>query len=343
MCTAGTCSVSARPARARRCWCFGRQPEAPLGPAAAAPTRSGPAARRGPRRAPSPREAPEEPRARGIARSSRPSGTPGPDLRTAEHVVAGPRASPSVRVRVYYPPDAADGPVPACLTFFGGAFRIGGIDYPTTDAASGGGPRLGSGDGRGGLCSRARAPVSRRMWSRPMPHWCGCSTSAGELGIDADRIGVAGTSAGAASCAAALTLVNRDRTVVSRSACRCSRFPSSTSPAGISTCAPRAPSASRLHRPARAALGRAHLSAHSGRRPARPYASPLRASSLEGLPPAVILTPSTTRCAAMGPPTPRRCAVPEWRPALCSTSESRTTPRSSRGRCPPRSGGMPTS
>ena len=60
-------------------------------------------------------------------------GTPGPQLRISEHEVPVP-GYPSVRVRVYHPPQA-DGPAPACLTFFGGAFRIGGIDYPTTDAA----------------------------------------------------------------------------------------------------------------------------------------------------------------------------------------------------------------
>src|SRR6478735_2443436 len=60
-------------------------------------------------------------------------GTPGPDVRTAEHHVEVP-GHPAVRVRIYYPPAASDAPVPAVLAFFGGAFRIGGIDYPNTDA-----------------------------------------------------------------------------------------------------------------------------------------------------------------------------------------------------------------
>ena len=60
-------------------------------------------------------------------------GTPGPEVRTVEHRVAV-SGQPEVRVRIYYPDVVGDAPVPAALAFFGGAFRIGGIDYPTTDA-----------------------------------------------------------------------------------------------------------------------------------------------------------------------------------------------------------------
>ena len=74
------------------------------------------------------------PRWRGTAASCSTVGTPAPEVRTVEHRVdvAG---HPAVRVRIYYPDVVGDAPVPAVLAFFGGAFRIGGIDYPTTDAA----------------------------------------------------------------------------------------------------------------------------------------------------------------------------------------------------------------
>lgn len=135
-------------------------------------------------------------------------GTPGPQLRTTEHQVPVP-GYPAVRVRVYHPP-AADGLVPGCLTFFGGAFRIGGIDYPTTDAAC----RRRAADSGVAMVAvdYALAPEHRYPAQVEQAHaaleWL--FASAAGLGIDPDRIGVAGTSAGG-NIAAALTLVNRDR------------------------------------------------------------------------------------------------------------------------------------
>ncbi|MGL4256114.1 MAG: alpha/beta hydrolase fold domain-containing protein, partial [Microbacterium sp.] len=61
-------------------------------------------------------------------------GTPGPDVRTTEHRVDVP-GRPAVRIRVYHPAVPGSAAVPGVLAFFGGAFRIGGIDYPTTDAS----------------------------------------------------------------------------------------------------------------------------------------------------------------------------------------------------------------
>ena len=137
-------------------------------------------------------------------------GTPGPVLRTVEHEVPVP-GYPSVRVRIYYPDGAEGTPVPGCLTLFGGAFRIGGIDYPTTDAAN---RRRAAVAGVAMVAvDYALAPEHRFPTQVEQAHavlvWL--YRNAAELGVDRDRIGVAGTSAGA-SIAAALTLANRDRT-----------------------------------------------------------------------------------------------------------------------------------
>jgi acetyl esterase len=135
-------------------------------------------------------------------------GTPGPQLRISEHEVPVP-GYPSVRIRVYHPPQA-DRPAPACLTFFGGAFRIGGIDYPTTDAAC----RRRAADAGIAMVAvdYALAPEHRFPTQLQQAHtameWL--FSHAEELGVDAGRIGVAGTSAGG-NIAAALTLMNRDR------------------------------------------------------------------------------------------------------------------------------------
>ncbi len=137
-------------------------------------------------------------------------GTPGPELRTTEHEVDVP-GHPSVRVRIYYPDATAGSPVPAWLTFFGGAFRIGGIDYPTTDAANR--RRAAEAGVAMAAVDYALAPEHRFPTQIEQAHaalvWL--HRNAVELGIDPDRLGVAGTSAGA-SIAAALTLANRDRT-----------------------------------------------------------------------------------------------------------------------------------
>lgn len=137
-------------------------------------------------------------------------GTPGPDLRTAEHTVEV-SGYPAVRVRIYYPDGSDAGPVPACLTFYGGAFRIGGIDYPTTDAAN---RRRAAEAGIAMVAvGYALAPEHRFPTQVEQAHavlvWL--HGHAQELGIDADRLGVAGVSAGG-SIAASLAIVNRDRT-----------------------------------------------------------------------------------------------------------------------------------
>lgn len=138
-------------------------------------------------------------------------GMAGPRIRTTEHTVEV-RGYPLVRVRVYHPdpePQPAHG-VPGVLSLFGGAFRIGGIGYPTTDAAN----RRRAQDAGVAVAAVDYAlapeypyPVAVEQAYAAL-EWL--FASAEELGIDRRRIGVAGTSAGA-NLAAALTLVNRDR------------------------------------------------------------------------------------------------------------------------------------
>ena len=139
-------------------------------------------------------------------------GTAGPDVRITEHEVLV--AGLSIRPRAHLPPDVSSAePVPAWLTFFGGAFRIGGIDYPTTDAAN----RRRAVDAGVAMVAvdYALAPEHRFPTQIEQAHaallWL--LRHAAELGIDPGRLGVAGTSAGA-SIAAALTIANRDRTPV---------------------------------------------------------------------------------------------------------------------------------
>ena len=212
-------------------------------------------------------------------------GTLGPDVRVTEHAVTAPE-HPSVRVRIYHPD--GDGPVPAVLAFYGGAFRIGGIDYPTTDA----GFRSRCADAGVAIAAvgyplapEHRYPVQVQQAYAAL-EWL--FAHAFELGIDPDRIGVAGVSAGA-NLATALTLANRDRgaypvrlqvlevPVVDLTGAHLDLR--ATRALGI----PRFIVARELRSVARTYLP-------SKGRAREPYASPLRAASHEGLPPAVILT-----------------------------------------------------
>jgi len=136
-------------------------------------------------------------------------GTVGPKLRTVDHEVPVP-GYPAVRVRLYYP-DAADaGALPAWLTFFGGAFRQGGIDYPTTDAACR--RRAAEAGVIMVAVDYALAPEHRFPTQVEQAYaallWV--HENSESLGVDRGRLGVAGTSAGGC-IAAALTLANRDR------------------------------------------------------------------------------------------------------------------------------------
>jgi acetyl esterase len=146
-------------------------------------------------------------------------GRPGPDVRIVEHTVPV-SGYPDVRVRVYYPELAAEfaggvppvdrALVPATLAFYGGGFRIGGIDYPTTDA----GFRLRAIDAGVAVVAvdYALAPEHKFPTAVEQGHaaldWL--VREAVGLGIDADRLAISGISAGG-NIAAAVTLLNRDR------------------------------------------------------------------------------------------------------------------------------------
>ncbi|MFC8680700.1 alpha/beta hydrolase [Microbacterium ureisolvens] len=214
-------------------------------------------------------------------------GVAGPDVPIVEHRVDVP-GRPSVRVRIYYPPGAEDAPVPAVLAFFGGAFRIGGIDYPTTDAAFrrravDAGVAIAAVDYA--LAPEHQYPVQIEQGYAALQWLFG---QAEELGIDPARIGLLGTSAGG-NIGAAVVLMNRDRggpdlklqllevPVVDLTGAHLDLR--ATRALGI----PRFIAVRELRSVARTYLPRPAAAREA-------YASPSRAATLEGLPPTVILT-----------------------------------------------------
>jgi acetyl esterase len=274
-------------------WPFGRPGPSPLPAAAPAPA-NGTAAKAAAKRA---KESTLGPHARARARHRRAAlawdrtelstvGTPGPEVRITEHQVAVP-GHPSVRVRIYHPSVVGDAPVPAVLAFFGGAFRIGGIDYPTTDAAY----RRRCVDAHVAIAAvdYALAPEHRYPVQIEQAYaaldWL--FASAGEVGVDPSRIGVLGVSAGG-SLAAAVTLVNRDRAQYPLAVQVLEVPVVDLTGAHLDLGAMRGLGIPRFlaYRELRS-VARTYLARPQDAR--EPYASPLRADSHEGLPPAVIL------------------------------------------------------
>jgi acetyl esterase len=135
-------------------------------------------------------------------------GWPAPELASDDHTVVVP-GYPDVRVRIYRP-DAAAARIPAVITFFGGSFQLGGIDWTSVDASY----RLRTRDS--GVAHVAVDYSRAPEWRYPTPVEQGYATlawlveHADDLGIDAARIAVNGTSAGG-NIAAATALMNRDR------------------------------------------------------------------------------------------------------------------------------------
>jgi acetyl esterase len=133
-----------------------------------------------------------------------------PDADVTDHMVdvAG---YPAVRVRVYRPLDMSGADrLPAVLAFFGGSFQLGGVEYTSIDATF----RSRTVDAQviHVAVDYALAPEHRY----PTQIEQGYATlgwlvdHAAELGIDADRIGINGASSGG-NIAASVTLLNRDR------------------------------------------------------------------------------------------------------------------------------------
>lgn len=213
-------------------------------------------------------------------------GLAGPPIETVEHRVPVP-GYPDVRVRVYRP-RATQTPAAACLVLAGGAFRIGGIDYPTADAAC---RRRAE---RSGVVlvavDYALAPEHRypTQIEQAYAAWAWLHAQAEELGVDPARIGISGSSAGGC-LAAALTLMNRDR----------ARLPVALQILEVpvtdltgrwidlrATWALGIPAVLALRE--LRSVARTYLGDRSRARES--YASPMRAASHADLPPAVVLT-----------------------------------------------------
>lgn len=214
-------------------------------------------------------------------------GTPGPDIPTQVETVPVD-GYPSVRVRLFRPRAQGADLSPAVLAFFGGGFRVGGIDYPTTDASYR--RRAADADIVVVAVDYALAPEHKYPTQVEQGYaalvWL--FAHAKDLGIDPDRIGIAGTSAGGA-IAAAVTLMNRDRAklplrlqllevpVVDLTGRHIDLR--ATRALGIPTF---------IARRELLSVARTYLPSLSDAR--EPYASPMRAASHQDLPPAVILT-----------------------------------------------------
>ncbi|RLQ84693.1 alpha/beta hydrolase [Mycetocola zhadangensis] len=137
-----------------------------------------------------------------------------PDVDITDHTVPVD-GYPSVRVRVYRPLDETDATpqqskLPAVLAFFGGSFQLGGVEYTSIDATF----RSRTADARVihvavdyALAPEHRYPTQIEQGYAAL-RWL--VANANDLGIDAERIGINGTSSGG-NIAASVTLLNRDR------------------------------------------------------------------------------------------------------------------------------------
>ncbi|QUQ63734.1 alpha/beta hydrolase [Kutzneria sp. CA-103260] len=137
-------------------------------------------------------------------------GLDGPDAPTKDHVLSMD-GYPDVLVRLFYPSEPVAGQaIPACLFFFGGAWRQGGLHHPSVAAT----------------CARravqANVVVAAVSYALAPEHPYPAALEQGyaalewlvregeSLGVDPNRIGVSGQSAGG-NLTAALTHLNRAR------------------------------------------------------------------------------------------------------------------------------------
>ena len=214
-------------------------------------------------------------------------GTPGPDIPISEHTVSTD-GIPSFRVRIYHPAEPDGTIVPGCLALYGGAFRIGGIDYPSTDA----GYRRRAADSGVAIVAvdYALAPEHRypTQVNQAYAALVWLFERAADVGIDPERIGIMGTSAGG-NLAAAATLRNRDGAGLPVRLQVLEAPVTDLTGKHIDLAALRSlgiPSV--LARRELRSVARTYLPRAGDAK--EPLASPLLAPSHEGLPPAVVLT-----------------------------------------------------
>lgn len=214
---------------------------------------------------------------------------PRPEVATLDVDLPVP-GHPSTRLRVYWPsPERPSGPpAPALVYFYGGGFTIGGIDWPGWDAtyrrrASESGVVVVAGEY--GLAPEVRFPTQpEQCWS--ILEWT--FAHAEELGVDPARVAVGGASSGG-NLAAAATLMNRDRhdRPLRLQVLECPSLDLTMGHVDFDGMTEAIPSAILREEGSRL------LADYLGPDPdaARdPYASPLLAPSLAGLPPAVVYT-----------------------------------------------------
>ncbi|MGP4084934.1 alpha/beta hydrolase [Streptomyces sp. KR55] len=216
-------------------------------------------------------------------RSGLPSYEPGIEIRTRDVTVPGPYGSPDVRVRVYAPAER-EGLLPGLLYIHGGGFVMGRIeqfDAAATRIAAEVGAVVVSVEYR--LAPENPFPAGLEDCYAALA-WT--AKSASELGIDPDRIGIAGESAGG-GLAAAVALLARDR----RGPALCFQY------LGVAELDDRQETPSMrdyddipLWNSQAAQVSWDCYLGEGRRRTARvsPYAAPARAEDLSGLPPAFI-------------------------------------------------------
>jgi acetyl esterase len=213
-----------------------------------------------------------------------------PDVATQDEVVVVD-GHPDVRVRVYWPtPERArpgDGH-PLMVALYGGGFTIGGIDWEGWDATF----RTRARDA--GIVIVApdysHAPEVR-FPAQPEQCWSAFEWAvdhAHELGADPSRVAIGGTSSGG-NLAAAVTLMNRDRSnkTIRLQVLEAPALDLTTGHLDAAGLDARVPGV--ILRRMAVRLVRDYLGADAGLR-RHPYASPLLAPSLQGLPPAVVYT-----------------------------------------------------
>lgn len=206
-----------------------------------------------------------------------------PDVHVSEHMVSGPPGEPAVRLLIYRPTLWAGGP--AIFHIHGGGYIVGSPDMGDTDhrlMVRELGCLLVSVDYRLSPETRHPGPLE--------DCYAGLSwlyRNAEELGVDPERIGLVGESAGA-GLAAGLALLARDRGEI-RPAFQHLMYPMLDD----RTCSQEAHpiTGEFIWTPAHNSYGwHAYLGAEAGSPGVSPYAAPARAEDLTGLPPAFIAT-----------------------------------------------------